>query len=69
MLTVNDYTKTFEVGDRVVLSIRPLHKIPHPRFFGRPAVVLERRGNGYMVELTGMNKQLTVSAVHLQKAA
>ena len=66
-LTPNDYIKTFEVGERVVLDIKPLHKIPHPRFLGQAATVTEKRGKGYMVRLQG-GKLLTVSAVHLKRA-
>jgi len=55
--------REFKEGERVVLDIQPESGMPHPRFLGREAVVVEKRGKGYVVELIGEGKRFTSSSV------
>ena len=53
-LTVNDFIKSFEVGDKVYIDPVPYYKrgqIPHKRYKGKVGVVVEKRGNAYVVEV------------------
>ncbi len=64
--------KDFKVGDRVVVVPRSnLKNIPHPRYRGRVAVVIEKRGNSYVVELNTSKytkRTLIVPQMHLERA-
>ena len=62
--------KSYEVGDRVAIVPKSnMKNIPHPRYKGRIANVIEKRGSAYVVELKmfNMTKRLTVPALHLKK--
>jgi ribosomal protein L21E len=63
--------KSFSVGEKVViLPNGNTLNMPHLRYRGRTAVVLDRRGSAYVVKLRMFNawKELVIPAVHLQKA-
>ena len=69
-LSVNEHIKSFKVGDRVAIVPKGNFKnIPHPRYRGKVGKVIERKGNGYVVELNIMNavKRMTVPVLHLKK--
>jgi large subunit ribosomal protein L21e len=61
--------RAYRPGDKVTIIIEPsVHRgMPHRRYHGRVAVVRERRGRGYVVELRlGREmRYLTVRPEHL----
>ena len=70
-ISVRQIIKSYEVGDRVAIVPKSnMKNIPHPRYRGRIASVLERRGSAYLVELKMFNatKRLIVPGLHLKKA-
>ena len=70
-LSVNDFIKTFEVGDKVAIVPKGnFRNIPHPRYRGRIGTVLEKRGAAYVVKVNIMSatRTLIVPVVHLEKA-
>jgi len=69
-IKVREIIKSYEVGDRVAIIPKSnMKNIPHPRYKGRIAKVIEQRGSAYVVELKVFNaiKRLTVPALHLRK--
>ncbi len=46
--------KNFENGSKVVVMPRSTNNrsVPHPRYKGRIGIVLERRGDSYVVEIS-----------------
>ncbi len=70
-LTPKDYIKEFNIGDKVVIDIKPAYKLggfPHPRYRGRVGTVKEKRGECYIVEIKDgrSTKQLIVHPIHLE---
>jgi len=69
MQPLGSLIRSYEVGDRVVVSIDPsVHKgMPHPRYHGMVAIIKERRGRGYVVTLREgkKTKALTVRPEHI----
>lgn len=71
-LPVSSFIKDFAVGDKVSIVPKGNFKnIPHPRYRGRIGKIIEKRGSAYVVEVKIMDakRKLTVSALHLEKAA
>ena len=71
-LTVVDMVKTFNVNDKVVITIKPYFRgMPAPRYNGRVGKVVERQGSAYIVEIKDGNrmKRLVISPVHLKEVA
>ena len=69
-IKVREVIKSYEVGDTVAIVPKAnMKNIPHPRYKGRIARVLEKRGSAYVVELKMFNatKRLTVPGLHLKK--
>ncbi len=69
-LSISETVKSFNDGDSVAIVPRGNAKnIPHPRYRGRIAKVIERRGSAYVVELKMFKatKRLVVPALHLKK--
>jgi ribosomal protein L21E len=67
-VTVPEYVKTFKVGDKVV--IRPKAKwigLPHLRYSNRHGIVVEKRGESYVVEVKDYSatKKIILSPIHL----
>lgn len=65
--------KNFDNGSKVVVMPRSTsnRSVPHPRYKGRVGVVLERRGDSYVIEITlskSTKRKLIVPQMHLQKA-
>lgn len=54
----------FECGQYVHIDIEPsIHKgMPHPRFQGRTAVVKEKRGSSYVLEIREGSKHKMIIA-------
>ncbi|MBU7023374.1 MAG: 50S ribosomal protein L21e [Theionarchaea archaeon] len=54
----------FECGQYVHIDIEPsIHRgMPHPRFQGRTAVVKEKRGSSYVLEIREGSKHKTIIA-------
>ncbi len=70
-IAVREIIKTFKPGDKVAIVPKSnMKNIPHPRYKGRIANVIEKRGSAYVVELKVFNatKRLTVPGLHLKKA-
>ena len=69
-LSIREQIQSFSIGDSVaIVPNGNIGNIPHPRYKGRIAKVLEKRGSAYVVELKMFNstKCLTVPALHLKK--
>ena len=70
-LGISSLIKEFKVGDKVAIVPKGNFKdIPHPRYRGRIAKVLEKRGGAYVVEiqLTKQTKRtLVINQRHLDK--
>lgn len=69
-LTVNDRVKTFENGERVLISLQPCFKgFPAPRYDGRHGKIVAKRGKSYVVRISdlGAKKDLIASPVHLRR--
>lgn len=56
--------QVFETGSFVHIDIEPsIHKgMPHPKFQGKTAMVKEKRGNSYVLEITDGSKHKTIIA-------
>ena len=70
MVTPNRFLQRFEVGEYVAIDICPSsHNFPHPRFQGKVARVVGRRGTAYVLELEdlGRKKTLIVMPEHLKR--
>jgi len=61
----------FEIGDRVRIDLEPSVQkgMPHPRFHGRDAEVVEVNGNSCVIALKdgGKQKRFAVKTVHLSE--
>ena len=71
-ITVAQLVKTFNVGDKVIVSPKAKFEgLPHLRYSSRHGVVRERRGKSYVVEVGDfkMRKQIIVGPVHLRLAS
>ncbi len=71
-VTVAEYVRTFNVGDKVV--VRPKAKwigLPHLRYSNRHGIVVEKRGKSYVVAVRDYKKtkKLIVSPIHLALGA
>lgn len=70
-LGISSLIKEFKAGDKVAIVPKGNFKdIPHPRYRGRIAKVLEKRGGAYVVEiqLTKQTKRtLVINQRHLDK--
>lgn len=65
--------KKFENGAKVTIMPRSTsnRSVPHPRYKGRTGVVVEKRGDSYVVEMElskSTKRRLVVPQMHLQKA-
>ncbi len=70
-LGVRAFIKDFKVGDRVAIVPKGnFRNIPHPRYRGKTALVIAKRGSAYVVTVKAMTAQRTliVPAIHLEKA-
>ncbi|MBD3210436.1 50S ribosomal protein L21e [Candidatus Micrarchaeota archaeon] len=71
-VSVNERVKTFEIGQKVVITPKAIEKgLPHLRYRNRHGRVVEKRGKGYLVEISdyGKTKKLVVGPVHLKLAS
>ncbi|MFP4115662.1 MAG: 50S ribosomal protein L21e [Candidatus Aenigmatarchaeota archaeon] len=66
----NEFLKDFEVGRKVQIDIEPSsHKgMPHPRFQGRIAKIVDKKGSAYTVKFKEgqKEKRLNVRPEHLK---
>jgi large subunit ribosomal protein L21e len=62
--TVTPYLRVFKEEDRVTVSPDPSshNGMPHIRFKGASGVVVGRKGDAYMVEVSVGNKKKTITA-------
>lgn len=71
-LGITKLINNFENGSKVVIRPRSTFRnIPHPRYRGRIAVVVERRGDSYVVEFNvskSKARRIIVPQMHLEKA-
>ena len=70
-ITVAQLVKTFNVGDKVIISPKAKFEgLPHLRYASRHGVVRERRGKSYVVEVgdLGTRKSIIVGPVHMKLA-
>ncbi len=70
-LGISKRIKSFDIGSKVVILPKGnFRNIPHPRYRGRVAKVMEKRGDSYVVEIDvskSMKKTLVVPQIHLNK--
>ncbi len=70
-LGISKKIKHFENGDSVVIMPKGnFRNIPHPRYRGRIATVVEKRGDSYVVEIMvskSMKRTLIVPQIHLNR--
>jgi large subunit ribosomal protein L21e len=67
-LTVSDMVRTFTVGSKVLISVKPIREgMPAPRYHGKHGSILAKQGSAYIVEVKDGNalKRLVVSPLHL----
>lgn len=70
---ISKMLKHFEIGSKVIIMPRSTYNrsVPHPRYKGRTAVVLGKRGDAYVVEMElgkSAKRRLIVPQMHLQQA-
>jgi len=68
-LTVSEQVKTFELGEKVVVSQRSSSGgQPHMRYRGRHGVIVRKQGKCYVVLVRDGNstKELVASSIHLR---
>lgn len=69
--SIAEALQEFSPSEKVLVKINPaVHKgMPHPRFQGKQATVLEKRGRSFVVEIIDGNKakQLIAKPEHLKK--
>jgi len=55
---INKFLREFKTNQTVVILQEPASQkgMPHPRFKGKNGVILEKRGNSYIVEILDGNK-------------
>jgi len=71
-ISVREIIKSYKVGDKVAIVPKSnMKNIPHPRYKGRIAKIIEKRGSAYVVELKVFKatKRLTVPGLHLKKVS
>lgn len=70
-IKIRKVLQEFKPNDRVIIDVdSSVHKgMPHKRFFGKHGVILERRGNAYMIKIKGKGNEKTIicSTSHLRK--
>lgn len=60
----------FNTNDKVVIDLKAGYSgMPHPRYRGKHAVVLNKQGNAYIIEIKDGNKKKTLISypVHLKR--
>jgi len=71
-LTVSDMVRTYEVGNKVLVSVKPIREgMPAPRYNGRHGTILDKQGAAYIVEVKDgkARKRLVISPIHLTGVA
>ena len=71
-VSVAQAVRTFKVGDKVVITPKAQRAgLPHLRYSNRHGIVVERRGNSYLVEVGDLSttKKVIVGSVHLKLAS
>ncbi|OKY79208.1 MAG: Ribosomal protein L21E [Candidatus Methanohalarchaeum thermophilum] len=67
--SITESIRDFDVGQRVHIKIdSSVQKgMPHPRFHGKTGEVVEKRGRGYVVEVSDKStkKKVTIRPEHL----
>ncbi len=70
-LGISQLIKSFEVGDKVVIVPKSnFRNIPHPRYRGQVATVIEKRGGSYVVQFNVSKytkRTIIVPQMHLNK--
>jgi large subunit ribosomal protein L21e len=70
-ISIRKFLQKFDVGDKVYLSVEPAYQkgMYRPKFMGKNAVVLRKKGTCYEVKINdlGKDKTLIVHPVHLIK--
>lgn len=64
LLSLSRILQEFDEGQFVHIDIEPsIHKgMPHPKFQGKTAVVKEKRGSSYVLEIKEGSKRKTIIA-------
>jgi large subunit ribosomal protein L21e len=71
-VSVAQAVKTYEVGQKVLISAKAKREgLPHLRYDNRHGIVVEKRGNAYVVEVNDMKKKkkIVVGSIHLKLAS
>lgn len=71
-ISLNNYLREFQAGDKVNLTIEPAINSGqyHPRFIGKAGVVSGKQGDCYLVKINDFDKEktLVVHPIHMRKA-
>jgi large subunit ribosomal protein L21e len=71
-VSIRRFLQKFKVGDAVIVAPEPAyHKgMPHKRYFGDRAKVVQQRGSAYVVQVRDGNKKkmLVCAPIHLKRA-
>ena len=71
-VSVAQAVRTFDIGQKVVIAPKARREgLPHLRYNNRHGVVVEKRGNAYVVEISDYKKKkkLIVGSIHLKLAS
>ncbi|MEM2954559.1 MAG: 50S ribosomal protein L21e [Candidatus Nanoarchaeia archaeon] len=70
-ISLTKLLQTFKIGEKVIIDPEPaVHEgMPHPRFKGRHAIVIEKIGSAYKLEVRDGNskKYLIAKPIHLTR--
>ncbi len=67
-LTLEKLLTDYEVGDKVVIKPNGRYHegLPFRRFVGKVAIVAEKRGRSYLVDVPNEKKQVLVGPAHIK---
>ncbi|MDO8554104.1 MAG: 50S ribosomal protein L21e [Candidatus Micrarchaeota archaeon] len=68
-VTISKLVKSFEIGNKVIIHPRAYQRgVPALRYINKQGIIIEKRGECYVVEIKDMNKTkyLVSHPVHLQ---
>ncbi len=70
--SIAEALQEFKPSEKVIIKLNPaVHKgMPHPRFQGRQATIVEKRGRSFVVQVMDGNKPklLTAKPEHLKRS-
>lgn len=71
-VTVSEAVRTFSIGEKVRITPKARTEgLPHLRYRNKHGTVVEKRGKGYVVEISDhkKRKKIVVGSIHLKLAS